>query len=51
MNWNHAYHYYLIFGDTTPDYAPWETRVWKTTIYPILDRILSKSVHCKQTGI
>lgn len=35
MTWNRAYHYYLIFGDTTPEYVPWETQVWKAkkTVY------------------
>ncbi|SEW49842.1 hypothetical protein [Chitinophaga arvensicola] len=51
MTWNRAYYYYLLFGDITPDYSPWETTVWTNNIYPVLDKLLSLSGHYKQTGI
>jgi len=51
MNWNRKYHFFLIFGDTTNDQAPWNRDTWKTNIQPKLDSLLRKSQFYKKTGL
>ncbi|SFD16793.1 hypothetical protein SAMN05518672_101845 [Chitinophaga sp. CF118] len=51
MSWNRKYHFFLIFGDTIGDQAPWSKDIWRENIQPKLDYLLRKSSSYKKTGL
>lgn len=51
MSWNRNYHFFLLFGDTTGQDAPWDTNVWKTAVAPAMDNLFKISSHYKKLGL
>jgi len=51
MSWDRKYHFFLLFGDTTNEQAPWNNKVWKENIQPRLDFLLKHSSFYKKTGL
>lgn len=45
------YNFYLIFGKTDDESAPWNSKMWIEEIEPIIDKILDKSPEYKHTGV
>ncbi|UPK69480.1 hypothetical protein [Chitinophaga filiformis] len=51
MNWNRNYHFFLIFGDSTNDQAPWNNKIWKENVHLRIDFLLKHSSFYKKTGL
>lgn len=51
MNWDRKYHFFLMFGDTINDQAPWNRETWKRDLQPKLDSLLKQSSFYKKTGL
>ncbi|WP_147323534.1 hypothetical protein [Chitinophaga silvatica] len=51
MSWNRRYHFFLLFGDTKGENAPWNKEVWRNDVFPKLDILFKQSSFYNKIGV